>query len=473
MVRLHLPVQPVASFLVVVLTTIYLCNLTIAFNRNFQLEPELDPLLSFRVWMREVQSSPDLSIEANDAVSLHDQTMNIEQNEISQSPEVEDQSMQPESNDALDTKLDEAKPSNAGAESQNLGHTKKFLEEIGHSSKALARLLEEKYNKTQPRNEEFWEKKQRATQRRHNRAGSYLDVTPNITLPPLKERAPAFLIIGAQKSGTMALRTYLSQHPLVEVPVDVGEIHYFDKYYNENATVEENLNIYIEQFFDRDCRGNESFCIAGESTPLYLYDTKVPARVKATCPLTKLIVLLRDPVKRAISHCNMMIERHEIKDTFEMRLQRDLKWMMKTGLISNTSFTPEEEYEAFRRYQTTKEPTRWKKLPIGRGLYEMQLREWFKYFPREQFIILKSEELDVNRTATMKKVFDFLGIPHYAAKKHNTKVHTRSYSFSAANDVNNFLYDFYRPYNQRLEWLLGPEWKGVWEKPLHKSVSTH
>lgn len=162
----------------------------------------------------------------------------------------------------------------------------------------------------------------------------------------------------------------------------------------------------------------------------------------------------------------MLIERKEIKDTFEMRLERDFKWMMANGLISNVTLSHEEELEAWRRYLNTEEAkTRWKKLPIGRGFYELQLQRWFQYFPRGQFLILKSEDLDTDRAATMKRVFEFLGVPNHVAKKHGKKIHQRTYSFKAANDVRDFLYEFYRPYNERLAELLGPEWEGIWENP--------
>jgi hypothetical protein len=337
-----------------------------------------------------------------------------------------------------------------------------------YPAKHVVPLLEPTYRGLN-RSRAWWIRKEYATKRRHDKAMKYVaENQNNITLPSsLKERAPSFLVIGAQKSGTTALRTYLSQHPLIEVPVDVGETHYFDKHFPENANAEQHLDAYVGQFFDRDCRKNESFCIAGENTPIYLYDTEhVPARVKAVCPWTKFIVLLRDPVNRAISHCNMLIERKEIKDTFEMRLERDFKWMMESGLISNRTLSHEEELEAWRRYQDTAEAkSRWKKLPIGRGFYELQLRRWFQFFPREQFLILKSEDLDTDRAATMKKVFEFLGVPNHVAKKHGKKIHQRTYSFTAANNVRDFLYEFYRPYNQRLEGLLGSEWRGAWDKP--------
>jgi hypothetical protein len=282
----------------------------------------------------------------------------------------------------------------------------------------------------------------------------------NITLPPPEERAPGFIIIGTQKGGTQALKTYLEQHPLIVMPAKTVEPHFFDWKWDEEKTPKENFQIYSKKYYDQDCRTR--LCIAGESTPNYMYDRNVPARVHAVCPWMKMIVLLRDPVKRAQSHHNMLVAKNEIntKD-FERRLQNELDWMKKVGLVSKTTLSHEEEDEAWIKYQDHR---KWRKFMLGRGMYEIQLRAWFKYFPREQFLILKSEDLDHDRTATMSRVYQFLGVPEQVLEN-DEKVHMRKNSNPVSDEVQTFLYDFYRPYNRRLESLFGPEWKGIWERP--------
>lgn len=284
----------------------------------------------------------------------------------------------------------------------------------------------------------------------------------NITLPPPERRVPNFIILGAQKAGTQALRTYLSQHPLVYINRKIVEPHFFDWGFKSTKSYEQNLQDYIKLINGKkthDCRLQN--CIAGESTPSYLFTTnKSPARIKKVCPWTKFIVILRDPVKRAHSACNMLIQKHEVKTTFRKHFKFDLKWMKNVGLLSDKNMTKEEEDEAWNRYFKHR---RVKKMILGRGLYELQLRKWFEYFPREQFLILKSEDLDRNRTATMSRVFQFLGLQNTPLEK-DEKVHSRKYTATMSDKTKKELYDFYRPYNKRLETLLGPEWKDVWEE---------
>jgi len=283
-------------------------------------------------------------------------------------------------------------------------------------------------------------------------------------LPPTHERAPGFIIIGAQKAGTQALRTYLSFHPNVVSTRKEPETHYFDKYYSPSLSPKENLEQYLQRSFHKDCRQKSNNCIAGESTPFYMYDTThVPKRIKRTCPWTKFIVVLRDPVSRAFSQCSMLIDKNEINgSTFEEHLEGDLNRMMDVGLISNTTLTAEEEDNAWIEYQNHK---KWRKAMIGRGFYEYQLRKWFEFFPREQFLILDAQDLDLDRTAAMQRIYEFLGLPDYEIPIEGNKIHRRKYKSFMPDKVRDFLYEFYRPYNQRLAQLLGPEWAGVWDKP--------
>lgn len=50
---------------------------------------------------------------------------------------------------------------------------------------------------------------------------------------------------------------------------------------------------------------------------------------------------------------------------------------------------------------------------IKRGIYLPQLQRWFKYFPRKQFLILDSSELQKYPFHTLKKVEQFLNLPNY------------------------------------------------------------
>src|SRR5262245_31914907 len=92
------------------------------------------------------------------------------------------------------------------------------------------------------------------------------------------ERAlPDFIVIGAQKSGTSSLYSYLRQHPQVAPPVH-KEIYYFDRHYSRG------LSWYLCNFptragLDRlsDRLGHRH--VTFEATATYIFDANAPGRI--------------------------------------------------------------------------------------------------------------------------------------------------------------------------------------------------
>jgi len=104
---------------------------------------------------------------------------------------------------------------------------------------------------------------------------------------------PDFLIIGAQKAGTTSLLSYLGQHPNV-TPGFNKEPRYFTSFFAQP------LSVYRSNFPLQHAVLPER--MTGEATPYYLFHPDVPERVQAVLPDVKIIVLLRNPVDRCISH---------------------------------------------------------------------------------------------------------------------------------------------------------------------------
>ena len=102
-------------------------------------------------------------------------------------------------------------------------------------------------------------------------------------------RLPHFLGLGTQKGGTTSLQKLLEQHPGVYLP-PCKEVHYFSLHAEEPA------RWYAEHY--RDARRGQR---RGDITPFYLFHPDVPARIRALLPRARMIVLLRDPVERALS----------------------------------------------------------------------------------------------------------------------------------------------------------------------------
>ena len=130
-----------------------------------------------------------------------------------------------------------------------------------------------------------------------------------LTQREMPERRLDFLVIGAQKAGTTSLFEYLRRHPEVELPPDKEA-----PFFSHDPTWALGWEPYIERTFGRRDAGKKR----GTVTPQYMaggvfgaapgaldghYDeSTVPLRIQKYAPDVRLIVLLREPISRAISH---------------------------------------------------------------------------------------------------------------------------------------------------------------------------
>jgi hypothetical protein len=106
-----------------------------------------------------------------------------------------------------------------------------------------------------------------------------------------------FIILGAQKAATSALQASLSKHPAIFMPV--GESPFFEDPEYHSAPWKN---------FAKD----ELTCvIKGIKHPDYLCSDLARERIKSTLPNCKFIVVLREPISRAISsYCYMVRHAH-------------------------------------------------------------------------------------------------------------------------------------------------------------------
>ena len=102
-------------------------------------------------------------------------------------------------------------------------------------------------------------------------------------------RLPDFLGIGTQKGGTTYLHGLLQEHPQVFL-AHPKELHYFSLHHGRH------VGWYADHFADASTGQR-----CGEVTPYYLFHPLAAERIHAAIPNVKLVVLLRDPVERALS----------------------------------------------------------------------------------------------------------------------------------------------------------------------------
>ena len=199
-----------------------------------------------------------------------------------------------------------------------------------------------------------------------------------------------FMIVGAQKCGTTALAHFLSQHPEIGM-ASPKETHLFDWPPYSSDWTPEQIDERYRPFFEH-CAGTS---IRGEATPIYMFLPGVAGELKRYNPNLKLIVLLRDPVERAVSHYYM--ERNRGKE------HRPLWLALLSEPIRLRCCKDVHAYDSAMRVCSYRR----------RGLYSLQLRNLYRFFDNGRVLIIRTRDLRAHHHVVLRRVFAFLGVSEH------------------------------------------------------------
>lgn len=222
-----------------------------------------------------------------------------------------------------------------------------------------------------------------------------------------------FIICGSQKSGTTALYYYLKQHPQICVP-EQKELHYFDNENNFSNAFKNNYEEYHSKFV-----ASEQSIIFGEATPIYMYWYDSPRRIWEYNSDIKLIVSLRDPIKRAYSHWNMEYKRGKEFLSFSEAIKLERERCRAALPLQHRVFSY-----------------------VDRGLYSHQLQRLLHFFPREQILFIKYEDFLINQTKTLYEIIDFLGIDKFDVVQ-ELKANVSEYDVGISGEEKAYLKDVF------------------------------
>ena len=196
-----------------------------------------------------------------------------------------------------------------------------------------------------------------------------------------------FMIIGVQKGGTNALYRFLRQHPEIGMS-SRKEVHLFDAPEYSSDWTPEQIGERYRPYFEH-CPGAR---VRGEATPIYLFFPEIARELARYNPELKLIVLLRDPVARAISHYYM--ERNRDAERLPLWLALLCEPIRVRRCRDPRAAASALRVGTYRR----------------RGLYSLQLRNLHRFFGRDRVLVLRSADLRERHDATLRRVFAFLGV---------------------------------------------------------------
>ncbi|MBW3601576.1 MAG: sulfotransferase domain-containing protein [Actinobacteria bacterium] len=221
---------------------------------------------------------------------------------------------------------------------------------------------------------------------------------------------PDFLVIGAKRGGTTSLYRNLVGHPdvlpLMPSRERIKGPHYFDtRYHLGHDWYRSHFPTVVER------RGREVVSgrrvVTGESSPYYLFHPHAARRAHALVPSGKVVVLLRNPVDRAYSHWKERTHHGVETLGFEAAIDAEperLRGERERLLVDETYYSFAHEHFSY----------------LAQGLYLEPLLAWLRRYPREQVLVVASEELYADLRAVLDRVTAFLGLaPHpFARTRH-------------------------------------------------------
>lgn len=191
--------------------------------------------------------------------------------------------------------------------------------------------------------------------------------------------------------------------------------------------------------------------ITMEKTPSYFVTKEAPSRICTMNCQTKLIVVVRDPVTRAVSDYTQTLSKNPGLPSFQSLALKNFS----TGLIDTT----------------------WSAVRIG--LYAKHLENWLQYFPLSHFLFVSGERLVSDPAGEMGRVQDFLGLKRVVSDKHFYFNQTKGFPClkkpegssrprclgkskgrphpQIPSEVLQRLRDFYRPFNHRFYQMSGQD----------------
>jgi hypothetical protein len=206
-----------------------------------------------------------------------------------------------------------------------------------------------------------------------------------------------FIVLGAAKSGTTSLFQYVRTHPEIFIPPGKEE-----PFFSRDSLYEQGPERYLKHNFSQAPAG----MAWGTITPEYLmggaYGTSregaphnmdpkhgvgtVPSRIHSVCPDVKLIVILRDPARRALSHYQMAVLHGWEERSFEQAIKDEFK----PGNLESARSGPSEcNY-------------------VVQGEYGRLLEPYVDLFGRARVLPLFTEDLAARPREVVVKLLEFL-----------------------------------------------------------------
>ena len=227
---------------------------------------------------------------------------------------------------------------------------------------------------------------------------------------------PNFIISGFPKCGSTALHYYVDAHPEIFMPKQ-KELHYFTQSYisklnkgpgdlEAKKSQVKSLDSYFKMF-----EGVSGEKTIGETSPSYINYPNSFKKINKELDNPKVIILIRDPIKRAYSNYLHLLREHRETESFSKSL--DLE-----------NFRKSQQYSDFWLYTFN-------------SFYYDKIIEAKKVF--SDVLILTQEELNLDTKKTLIKVYKFLEVDSEFTPKNSNNRYNKGGLYKK-NIITNFIF---------------------------------
>jgi len=243
-----------------------------------------------------------------------------------------------------------------------------------------------------------------------------------------------FFIVGAQRSGTTYLYQLLNEHPQIEM---ANPVFPEPKFFLVDSLYKKGLNYYFKHYF----KGKPNALLRGEKSTSYIESKKVARRLAGNFPDAKIVILLRNPIERAVSNYNFSyqhgLEKYSIKEAFTQK-----------ELLSRP----------FDKQKISVSPFNY----LQRGRYLNYILMYSKYFsPKKiKILILEKFQGSLNHLSTL---YNFLSVEtNFIAPSLHKKINESQKSTNVSRKLRQYLESYYKVPNEKLEKYLKLDLRKLW-----------
>lgn len=252
---------------------------------------------------------------------------------------------------------------------------------------------------------------------------------------------PTAVIVGAQKAGTSSLFSYLTQHPMIAGSFR-KEVHYFDGGLVESRdSYSKGLRWYRSHF--PLVRNLPIGAHVIEATPSYLFLPGVAERIQSALPDVRIIIVLRHPVERTISHYFHEVKAGRERRSIENALAGDEPMLSKPiGLVDKLHLAAMQ-----KSYK-------------GRSVYWPQVKDYLRVFSRDRVLVISSKNLFLDPKSTVAEILAFLELGENLFGFNEKPNNVNAEKGRVPDGVFDFLDEYFQGPNEKLFDLLGTaiEW---------------